>query len=133
VSSTHSPRYVSHQRYRPRTPPDSSQALAQRNPNVHFTHVYPGGVKTNFVANWGVPWYISIPASLAISLTGSSPESYAEVPFHMVANPEGRALTAGERFWDESVSKLEPHPSAKDEGLRRKIWDHLLAMMDSQK
>jgi hypothetical protein len=109
------------------------QGLAERNPNVSFTHVFPGVIKSNAISKSGFPWYIAVPASLVAALAGSSPASYAEVPFYLIANPEGRALAAKERFWDENVSRLEPHPSAKDEGLRRKIWDHLLDTIDSKK
>ena len=68
-----------------------------------------------------------------MALLGRSPESYAEVPFYLLVNPEGRRASAKVRFWNQHVRQLKPHPSVQDEANRAKVWNHLLEMMSSNK
>ena len=108
------------------------QDLAERNPNVNFTHVFPGVVKTDTMRNSDFPWYMSAIAAVSMALMGLSPESYAEIPFFLVANPEGRELTNKARFWDEKLQMLKPHPMTKDENFRNKVRAHLLETINSK-
>lgn len=108
------------------------QDLAERNSNVNFTHVYPGVVKTNTMRNSGTPWYMTLAGAVAMALMGTSPDSYAEIPFFLVANPEGRTSTNKARFWDENLQILKPHSAAKDENFRNKVRAHLLEIINSK-
>lgn len=109
-----------------------TEDLAARNANVNFTHVYPGFVKTDFARNSAVPWYMHVMSSVASIFMGRTAEEYADVPFYLLANPEGRTLAAKEKFFDENVVKVEAHPSAKDNNHRAKIWEHLMEIMKTK-
>ncbi|KAF8583669.1 NAD(P)-binding protein [Ramaria rubella] len=108
-----------------------TEELAQHNRDIRFTHVFPGAVKTDFATNSSIPWYLNAASKVALFLMGETPESYAEVPFYILANPEGRAATADAPFWNEKVNKLEPDPSTREKSNRTKVWDHLMAALGS--
>ena len=101
-------------------------------PNISLTNHYSGFVKTKVLRN-SSPWYLSGILAVGIALIGSLPESYAEVPFYLLANPGGRKASAKGRFWDRDVCQLKPHPSVQDETNRQKVWKHLLEMLHSNK
>ncbi|KAF8583670.1 NAD(P)-binding protein [Ramaria rubella] len=106
-----------------------TEELAQRNGDVIFTHVFPGAVKTNYASNNSLPWYLNAVSKVALLFMGETPESYAEVPFYILANPKGRAATADAPFWNEKVDKLEPDPSTREKSNRTKVWDNLMATL----
>ncbi|KAF8529718.1 hypothetical protein BU17DRAFT_73046 [Hysterangium stoloniferum] len=103
-----------------------TQILADRNPKVIFTHVFPGYVNTNIVNNSAHVWYISLFMRCFLAIMGASAESYAEVPFYLLANPEGRSLTEHTQFWDEKVNPINPHFTARQKMNKDKVWAHLL-------
>jgi hypothetical protein len=69
--------------------------------------------------------------TIGMALLGGTPESYAEVPFYLLANPEGRAACAKAPFWNQHVYQLKAHPSTQDKTNRVKVWTHLLEMLNS--
>ncbi|KAF8530105.1 hypothetical protein BU17DRAFT_78674 [Hysterangium stoloniferum] len=106
-----------------------TEELGNRVPNVTFTHVFPGAVRTHFARNSNLPWYFILATDIILSMFGSSKESYAEIPFYLLANPEGQAMTAAVdgKFWDHKVQKIKPQPSLVLKENREKVWDHLMS------
>lgn len=89
-----------------------SQTLAERNPTLAITHLFPGIVGTDAAASAGFPTPL-VWASKALTWLGifSSPTigSYPEVPFYLHANPEGlKYLRLGE------ANLLGPYLGRKD-------------------
>jgi len=105
-----------------------TKELETQNPKVTFTHVFPGFVQTDTASNSNVPWYLRLVANVAHTLAGKTPEQYGEIPFYLLANPEGRALAAKDMFLDDNVAKVEPSSSAMDNNERAKIWEGLVEM-----
>jgi hypothetical protein len=99
--------------------------IAQRNTNITVTHVFPGIVKTNVLKNTPPPWYHSGYMRIGMALMGCPPESYAEVPFYLLANPEGCRASAKVRFWDQKIRQVKVDPSVQDKANRAKVWTHL--------
>jgi len=106
-----------------------TEELGNRVPNVTFTHVFPGFVKTDFAKNSNMPWYFKLVSGLTLGVAGSSKESYAEIPFYLLANPEGQAMTAAAdgKLWDQNIKKIKPHPSSALQENKEKVWDHLMS------
>lgn len=65
-------------------------------------------------------------SKVALAIMGSTPASFAEVPFYLLANPMGRATTSSGHFWNENAEELKANPALQDEGIRTKIWNHLM-------
>ncbi|KAF8581711.1 NAD(P)-binding protein [Ramaria rubella] len=107
--------------------------LAARNPRVSFTHIFPGLVNTNIVDNSRNPFFFGVVMKLVLALFGSTPASYAEVPFYLLANPEGCKSAAEHRYWDSNASRLEPHPSSQEEVNKGKVWAHIMEVLESSK
>ncbi|KZV84719.1 NAD(P)-binding protein [Exidia glandulosa HHB12029] len=108
-------------------------AIAKDAPNAaQYTHVFPGFVRTNTLSNSGIldseikAWLFW----LAGLILGRSVEWYAEIPFYMTANPEGRKLVeregeGGVGFWDEKFKNVGKSPALEDEETQRVIWEWL--------
>lgn len=107
----------------------STQGLSAQFPNIAYYHLFPGIVTTNGASNSGFPFPLPQLFSLAspiISRTvGNSPESYAEIPVLVAANPspEKKELVAREgtnlNMW---LKKVSPAPwSAQPENQKRVV------------
>jgi hypothetical protein len=102
------------------------QEMARRAPSIAFTHVFPGHVQTDVTRNSAIPWYLSLIAWVFFLILGETPASYADVPFYLLVHPEGRAATLRVRFWDENVEEMVGSRALPEEGIRLRIWDHLV-------
>ncbi|KAJ9480170.1 Short-chain dehydrogenase/reductase [Pseudozyma hubeiensis] len=109
----------------------ASQHLAEIHPNLTFTHVFPGIINTNAMENQGYNRLIVAAAKIFGPLVGSKPGpgGYAELPFYLLANDEGRRyLEVGKaNLMDQNLKKLQISPNVKDKGVRSSIWDKLSA------
>ncbi|KAF8531521.1 hypothetical protein JB92DRAFT_2825054 [Gautieria morchelliformis] len=52
-----------------------TEEIAERNPNINMTHVFPGIVKTDVLKNSPPPWYLSGLMTIGMALLGCAPES----------------------------------------------------------
>lgn len=99
-------------------------------PGAQYLHLWPGIVKTNTMANSGQNalfvwfcWLIGV-------FVGGTIDAYAEIPFFLAANPNGRkAVERGGMFWNEKLKPIAAAPCAEDAATRKAIWDWLLAQM----
>ncbi|KZV84718.1 NAD(P)-binding protein [Exidia glandulosa HHB12029] len=101
--------------------------IARDAPNAQYAHLWPGVVVTNTMENNGVIdsvlkswlfWFAHL-------ILGRSVEWYAEVPFYMTANPEGRKLVereGGVGFWNEKFKNLGKSPALADPETQSIIW-----------
>lgn len=107
----------------------ASTHLAEQHPNLTFTHCFPGFVNTNALGNQGHSSLLVLAAKIFGPLVGSKPGpgGYAELPFFVLANPEGqRYLETGKaNLLGPSLNKLDISPNVADRQVRQKIWDRL--------
>jgi len=104
--------------------------LSAARPTVQYTHLGPGVVKTDVMANSNQGFLLATAFKLACVLVGQSAADYAEIPFYLTANPEGREQVAKESlFWDEKPKRVEASPAAKVDETRTKIWEKLVALI----
>ncbi|PWN36156.1 NAD(P)-binding protein [Meira miltonrushii] len=97
-------------------------SFAQQYPNLTFSHIFPGLIGTNAAANQGFPFPIP-QAYKAAGLFLPSAEQFAELPFYLHANPEGkRYLRSGEAnlFWPW-LSRMSISPNVEDQAHRSAI------------
>lgn len=99
-------------------------------PDISFTHVFPGAVKTDFASNSALPWYLRVLSVIVGFFVGQTCESYAEVPFYQLVNPEGKALTRRGHYWNENVDQVPVHESSLESGNMEKVWKHLIGKME---
>ncbi|KZV90358.1 NAD(P)-binding protein [Exidia glandulosa HHB12029] len=93
---------------------------------AQFTHLFPGIVRTAVLANSGQSSIVVWIHWLAGFVIGQTVESYAEIPFYLTANPEGRKLIEREGGWlNENLKKLAPSPASEDVATRQIIWSWL--------
>lgn len=103
--------------------------LAEQYPALTFTHAFPGFVNTDALANQGHSSLLVLPARIFGRFVASKPGpgGYAELPFYVLANPEGnRYLETGKaNLLGASLNKLQLSPNVRDKQVREKIWDKL--------
>lgn len=122
-----SQRYASHSPLSASTHPwPLQQEFARRVPNIAFTHLYPGVVKTDFASNSAMPWYFAALANTYLAILGDPAASYAEVPFYLLTNADGRAATFRAHFWDQNAEKTTANPTPQDKNIREKILNELM-------
>lgn len=99
-------------------------------PDVQYLHLFPGIVKTNVMTNTGQSAFFVWMSWVAGVLVGRTIDAYAEIPFFLTANPDGRkSVERGGMFWNDRLKKVSAAPRAGDEATRKAIWDWLLAQM----
>ncbi|KIS69531.1 uncharacterized protein UMAG_02070 [Mycosarcoma maydis] len=107
------------------------QHLAESHPNLTFTHVFPGLINTNALANQGHSSLLVLAAKIFGPLIGSKPGpgGYAELPFYLLANQEGqRYLEVGKaNLIDQNLKKRKISENVQSKEVRQKIWDKLAA------
>ncbi|EJD54794.1 NAD(P)-binding protein [Auricularia subglabra TFB-10046 SS5] len=105
---------------------DSAWKELSKDAGAQYTHLHPGFVRTNALANTGASalfvWVARVAGWLGL---GKTVKQYAELPFFIAANPEGRKLVereGGLAFFDQRLRRLEPAPAAVDDETRGVIW-----------
>lgn len=99
-------------------------------PGLQYLHLFPGRVRTHGLANSGYSAPLVWASWLSGLVMSQTVEDYAEIPFFLAANPEGRELVAREGGrWNNKLSKLPIAPRAEDDATRKAIWDWLLEKM----
>ena len=87
-------------------------------------------MRTNVLANNAMPFWMVWGFWLLGPLIAQPAERYAEVPFFLAANPEGRKLVEREGGrWNEKLRKLPCAPALKDEETQRVVWEWLVGKM----
>lgn len=103
--------------------------LAETHPNLTFTHCFPGFVNTNALANQGHNKLLVLAGTIFGPIVGSKPGpgGYAELPFFVLANPEGqRYLETGKaNLLSPGLKKLSLSPNVTDKQVRSDIWAKL--------
>ncbi|KZW04435.1 hypothetical protein EXIGLDRAFT_758724 [Exidia glandulosa HHB12029] len=98
------------------------QELAERSPSIRFLHLWPGIVKTPGLVNLtGQPLLLKLLFKAGELLAGQHIEEYAQVPFYLVANPEGQKLVGTEAKatqWNEKPKRISEAPALKTPGTR---------------
>lgn len=69
-------------------------------------------------------------STVALAFLGDTPESYAEVPFYLLAHPEGRAATSHARLWDQYVDVIEANPELQEASTRTRLWNHMMGKLN---
>lgn len=98
---------------------------------MHFLHVFPGAVRTAFAHNSGLPWFLTGLSAILLPLIGRSKEDYAQIPFFLLATPDGRDLVTKSNtyFWNENVEPVKVHPNTLKPENREKVWSHLMSKL----
>lgn len=110
-----------------------SQELAERNPTLTISHLFPGIVATDAAASAGFPtpfiWGSKFAAWLGLISTPTL-GSYPEVPFYLLSHPEGSGyLRLREaNLLGPYLGRKELSPNVRERDVRRAIWDKLEAM-----
>lgn len=113
------------------------QTLAERNPNLVVSHLFPGINGTDAVANQGFPSILAWGNKLATSLGllyKPEPGSYPEVPFYLHANPEASSrVRKGEaNLFGPTLKRYEPMSSnVQDPAVRTKVWKKLESYLEA--
>ncbi|GJJ09662.1 hypothetical protein Clacol_003886 [Clathrus columnatus] len=110
-----------------------TEEFSSRIKNIRFMHLFPGAVRTSFARNSELPWILTVLSTLVLPFIGRSKEEYAEIPFYLLAVPEGRELTAtyDTHLWNENVEPIKPHLNTLKPENREKIWNHLISKLNS--
>ncbi|CAO1625317.1 unnamed protein product [Parajaminaea phylloscopi] len=109
----------------------TSQVMAERNPHLAFTHLFPGIVGTDAAKNQGFAWPL-VQGSRLLKFLGisssPSPGGYPEVPFYLHANANGgqQYLRRGEaNLLGPGLKRYEISPNVRDGGVRQQVWDKM--------
>lgn len=104
----------------------TAKTLAEQHPNVTIAHLFPGVVGTSATANQGFPFPFPQISGLA-SYFLPSPEQFGQVPFFLLANPEGqRYLRSGEaNLFNQSLKRLDLSPNVASKDSREAIISKL--------
>lgn len=109
------------------------QELAERNPSIRFMNLNPGFVKTPALDNpVGQPLLLRIAFKLCNWFIAKTIEEYAQIPFYLVANPEGQKLVGTEAkatHWDNGANPLPESPALKTPATRKAIWDFMIGLL----
>ncbi|CDU26113.1 uncharacterized protein SPSC_06280 [Sporisorium scitamineum] len=107
----------------------ASTHLAESHPNLTFSHAFPGFVNTDALSNQGHNSLLVLAGKIFGPVIGSKPGpgGYAELPFYLLANPEGqRYLETGKaNLFDPNLKKLSLSPNVESKEVRQRIWDKL--------
>ncbi|ETS59663.1 hypothetical protein PaG_06592 [Moesziomyces aphidis] len=105
--------------------------LAEQHPNLTITHAFPGFVNTQALANQGHNSLLVLAARVFGPIVGAKPGpgGYAELPFYLLANPEGqRYLETGKpNLVNDSLNKLNMSNNVADKPTRDAVWSKLAA------
>lgn len=103
--------------------------LAERHPNLTFTHAFPGFVNTNALGNQGHSSLLVLAAKVFGPVIGAQPGpgGYAELPFYVLANKEGtRYLETGRaNLLGPNLKKLDISSNVQTKDVRERIWEKL--------
>lgn len=108
-----------------------SQKWAEENPNMVFSHLFPGMVATDAAKNAGFPFPLpqifKIVQKLPYITSSPLPGGYAEVPFYLYANPEGmRFQRTGEaNLYPPALKRLSLSANVTTKEARQTIYDKL--------
>ncbi|CAO1635098.1 unnamed protein product [Sympodiomycopsis kandeliae] len=110
-----------------------TEELAQRNPQLAITHLFPGIVATNAGKSAGFPTIMVWASSLAGKLNLISKPtigSFPEVPFYLHSHPQGKEyLRLGQgNLFGPYLGRKELSQNVKDQSVRRQIWDSLVQL-----
>ncbi|KAI0089237.1 hypothetical protein BDY19DRAFT_993454 [Irpex rosettiformis] len=98
------------------------ESFAEKYPELSFTHIYPGFVKTDIAStsdDWKVR-FLSPLASIIVRFGGVSPETCAEKMWHgLYASPKTGWFRKDSRGEEMSPKSISPES-------RNKLWDHTL-------
>lgn len=106
------------------------QTLAERNPDITVSHLFPGLIATNAPANRGFAWPFVQAYKVAgwIGIASSPmPGGYAEVPFYLLAG-KGSAgyLRRGEaNLLGATLARWDLSSNVRDPSVRAKVWDKM--------
>lgn len=91
-----------------------------------FAHLFPGIVGTDAAGNQGFPFPLPQVSKL-VSVVVPSASQYAEIPFYMMANPDGlRYLRSGEgNFFGPMFRRMPISKNADNRETRAKILSKL--------
>lgn len=109
-----------------------TQVLAERNPNLVVSHLFPGIVATDAAANQGFSWPFVQASKIAkmVGISSSpSPGGYPEVPFFLHANPEGASyLRKGEaNLFSPGLSRYSISSNVSDPKVREQVYKNMAA------
>lgn len=111
----------------------TAQALAERNPHLAITHLFPGIVGTDAAQNQGLGWPLVQGFKLfkLIGIAASPmPGGYSEVPFYLHANTNRgqQYLRKGEaNLLGPGLKRYELSPNVRDAAVRSKVWDKMIS------
>ncbi|KZV84721.1 NAD(P)-binding protein [Exidia glandulosa HHB12029] len=109
------------------------QELAERNPSIRFLSLHPGFVRTPALENpAGQPLLLRIVFVFGRAFMAKTIDEYAQVPFYLVANPEGQKLVGTEAKatqWDDKARRLSESPALKTPGTREAIWNFMVGKL----
>lgn len=112
----------------------ATQTLAESHPHLTFTHAFPGFVYTNSLANQGHSSLLTLPAKLFGPLIGAKagPGGYAELPFYVLANEEGRRYleTGRANLLDHGLKKLDLSKNVRDKAVRERVWQKVASYFE---
>ncbi|EST04697.1 Short-chain dehydrogenase/reductase SDR [Kalmanozyma brasiliensis GHG001] len=107
----------------------ANQHLAEQHPTLTFTHAFPGFVATEALGNQGHSSLLVLAGKIAGPIIGSKagPGGYAELPFYLLANPEGQRYleTGNANLVDNKLNKLPLSKNVQDKTVRQQIWTKL--------
>ncbi|PWZ01333.1 NAD(P)-binding protein [Testicularia cyperi] len=107
----------------------AAQTLAEQNPNLTVVHAFPGFILTDALANQGHSNLIVLAGKVFGPLLANKPGpgGYAELPFHVLANPTGQRYleTGTANLLGPFLGKKSLSPNVQDKGVREKIWNKL--------
>lgn len=96
-------------------------------------NLHPGFVKTPALENPSAhPLLYRIAFKLANLFLAKTIEEYAQIPFYLVANPEGQKLVGTEAkatHWDNAANPVPEAPALKSPGTRKAIWEFLVGLL----
>jgi len=106
-----------------------TEEFAAAYPSIKFFHVFPGLVWTSAAANSGIPFPIpqlqSLVAPLASKLIGNTPESFADLPVYLTANP---AAQYPSKYLSYNLKPISLSPWASDPLHRAEVFKALTSL-----
>lgn len=97
----------------------------------HYLHsnTYDRLVWTQAAANSGIPWPIpqlqSLAAPIASKLIGNTPESFADVPVYLTANP---AAKPDSKYLNNNLKPISLSPWASDPSNRQTLFQAMKSL-----
>jgi len=99
------------------------EKFAIQNPEKTIIHMSPGLVNTNNTRN--LPWHSRILLGTAFFLLGASPDSFSQIPVHLLEQGKRLAQPGFEGLYFEKDHKIPPCDSTRDVDFRRAVFQSL--------